>query len=490
MLTDNTNNEATNDKQETQDIYSLHRQKTVTEIDTFSFGYRFYYWPYYKDNEEEDYVHNPGKTYKEMYIHPVFDNLRQEILAKLDYQQYKLTYKKCKQYSKCDEIRSLKSGNYDDIFHYDIRWYTLLTIERLMSVVFYTDYYNLCYKFSKSFRKIKKDESLESIKIRNGKYFWWSKLLRETVEYFGDDTKNSAISTFYHGTSRLYFSQFNASFYGPTSTSCQIEVATMFSDDQNGVLLELQSYDDYELYGALYFNCSFLSCFGNEDERLFIGGFRKLKFYSIRVLNESKQWENFHFFIAALTKYGNIIKGERLWNNDTISKQQKNILNKLINHRLGIKQNHCNNYINSTFDAFVNDKDIITIDLRWMNRFYKYFSIYFISNKNKSLLQFDYIAKLYSNCNTIITVNQEGHYAISITAQYFQNLLPMMDEINITNLECIKIINAKYHKECASKFEKRFNEKGWMIQKIAKEKYCDKNTNVLLITKQTEHTTL
>ena len=33
-------------------------------------------------------------------------------------------------------------------------------------------------------------------------------------EYYGDDTKNSNITTFYHGTSRLYFSHFNASFNG------------------------------------------------------------------------------------------------------------------------------------------------------------------------------------------------------------------------------------------------------------------------------------
>ena len=142
-----------------------------------------------------------------------------------------------------------------------------LDIEHLMSVVLYTDYSRLCYKFSRSFRKIKRNDTLERIKKRNSKYYWWSRLLRETVEYYGDDTKSSNISRFYHGTSRLYFSRFNASFNGPTSTSCQIEVATMFSDDTNGILLELQSYDDYELYGALYFNCSFLSCFGSEDER-------------------------------------------------------------------------------------------------------------------------------------------------------------------------------------------------------------------------------
>ena len=223
----------------------------------------------------------------------------------------------------------------------------------------------------------------------------------------------------------------------------------------------------------------FVRCFSFLLYSLFIGGYRKLKFYSIRVLNEYKQWENFQHFISTLSKYGNIIKGERLWNNDIVTQQQYKIVNKLINHKLGIKYNHFNQYINDTFNAFCNDKDTITIDLRWINRFYKSFSSHFVSNKNKSLLQFDGIASLYHNCHTIITVNQQGSYVISIIGQYYQSLLSILDEINKTKLQCIKIINAKYHKECASKFESKFEEKGWIIHKLSQQKYCDEDRNVL-----------
>ena len=52
----------------------------------------------------------------------------------------------------------------------------------------------------------------------------------------------------------------------PTSTTPQIEVATLFTRT-NGIILELEQYSE----NLRYFNCSLLSCYGNEDERLFFG---------------------------------------------------------------------------------------------------------------------------------------------------------------------------------------------------------------------------
>ena len=60
-----------------------------------------------------------------MSIQPIYKNLKEEIIDKLDYKQYELTYKKCKQYSN-DEIKyGLKSGLYNHLFHYDIEVNTI-----------------------------------------------------------------------------------------------------------------------------------------------------------------------------------------------------------------------------------------------------------------------------------------------------------------------------------------------------------------------------
>ena len=193
------------------------------EIGTFSFGYRFYYWSYYTNTQEEDYQYNAGRTFKEMSVVHKFGNLKEEILDKLPLSCYELTIEKCQHYMKSEEIRKLRASPCDKVLHYGIRGWKPIGFEHVFSVALYTDYDKLCDEFSKSFRK-EEGETLESLKKRNGEYFWWSKLLRETVEYFGDDTKTSSVSKFYHGTSRLYFSQFNAYFFGPTSTSAQIEV--------------------------------------------------------------------------------------------------------------------------------------------------------------------------------------------------------------------------------------------------------------------------
>ena len=49
-------------------------------------------------------------------------------------------------------------------------------------------------------------EFLQSLKQRNAEFWWFSKLLRETVECFGTEVEESSIAKFYHGTSMMVFS--------------------------------------------------------------------------------------------------------------------------------------------------------------------------------------------------------------------------------------------------------------------------------------------
>eukprot|EP01084_Bolivina_argentea_P071547 130036_1 len=60
----NTTKDNTNLDAKQQDVNDRKQQ----EINTFSFGYRFYYWNYYKNNDEEDYLHNIGIKYSNMYV--------------------------------------------------------------------------------------------------------------------------------------------------------------------------------------------------------------------------------------------------------------------------------------------------------------------------------------------------------------------------------------------------------------------------------------
>eukprot|EP01084_Bolivina_argentea_P082785 149890_1 len=87
------------------------------------------------------------------------------------------------------------------------------------------------------------------------------------TQVFGTKIDDSSIEMYFHGLSSLFaFSSFVAVFNSPTSTTPQLEVATLFAKT-GGAILELRQ----DVMDLRYFNSSWLSCFANEDERLFCG---------------------------------------------------------------------------------------------------------------------------------------------------------------------------------------------------------------------------
>ena len=70
-------------------------------------------------------------------------------------------------------------------------------------------------------------------------------------------------------------------FYAPLSTTTSIEVAIAYSNNkENDYLLELMD-DDTVLGMARYFDCGWISDFGAEAEKLFIGGYKPLKVHTV-----------------------------------------------------------------------------------------------------------------------------------------------------------------------------------------------------------------
>eukprot|EP01084_Bolivina_argentea_P088960 160616_1 len=134
-----------------------------------------------------------------------------------------------------------------------------------------------------------------------------AKLLRETVEVFGQSVTNSKIKTFYHGISTLIFSEFIANFCTPTSTTSSIVIAANFAtvndNDSKGMILSLTDYNNNHVP---YFNCSFISKFGHEKEMLFFGGWAPLKLSNISLIENNI---NLKYWIKSLFQYDIILKG-------------------------------------------------------------------------------------------------------------------------------------------------------------------------------------
>ena len=219
-------------------------ERNVEQFSKFNFGERFYYWQWYKSNNDEDTFCNTGSTYKTYYVNQFYDNFKEEVINVLSVEKYNgILIKATKYMTDSDYIKELKSKDCEFYLHYGINPGSSIKMEHLIAIILYTDFTEISYQFSRSFRQIDKNETLESIKKRNSKYFWWSRYLRELVEVYGIDTypDNTNITEFFHGTSYLLFPRMVAKFKGPTSTTSQLEVAILFSSEDNGVILSLQN---------------------------------------------------------------------------------------------------------------------------------------------------------------------------------------------------------------------------------------------------------
>ena len=182
------------------------------------------------------------------------------------------------------------------------------------------------------------------------------------MELYGDRVKDNAIKTFYHGVSFMYFDKFIANFCGPTSTTKQLEVATLFSDDSKGLVLELTECAGTHNH-LTYFDCSLISCYGNEDEKLFFGGMYFLQF-KIRLMESN---EDMRYFIKALSLFNKVISGWylRCKEMENITSTDYKIIKRLIKQKIsdGMYRNKFPEYINECFQRFCQNQVQIKLNI-------------------------------------------------------------------------------------------------------------------------------
>ena len=253
---------------------------------SFNIGLRFYYWKFYRNIDElppkECRVgrikHHSGYKIKQLFVQKKYKSFGEEIknYKYLHIDEYnELILKKSEIYLKSALVKKMKSKlGVSTPLHYGIKRGTPLKLNNLIALILYTDFTQLSADFSATFRAIHPAETVSSIKKRNSKYFWWSKILRETVELYGDRAKEEGndkdIDTaFYTGMSFVMsIPTFLIRLCSPISTSVQLEVAMKFAKDQ-GIILQLNV--DKVIDGAparvRAFDCSWISRYKEEDER-------------------------------------------------------------------------------------------------------------------------------------------------------------------------------------------------------------------------------
>ena len=366
----------------------------------FAIGMKFEYWHKYKENKDRN---EEEKEIREDYIERKYDTFKEEMLN-YDFLSIKQLNKeiipKVNEYLKSNIVKSIKNnGVFKDL--YLIEENESIKLDHLLSVTLYTDYSKLSADFTSTFRKKWRFEPLEEIKRRNRKYWWWSKLLTETVMVYGnsyDDNDNANPSKnrnplkgpFYTGMNHVMnMPQFNIDLLSPTSTSVHIEVATRFGGE-SGMILQFNN-DSGSGQHTFGWDCSWLSRFKEEDERytihhihhcltvivcicyffvhrLFFRTNRRLSIVSIRIMEDASNLEKVIEPISFLD--------ECLTDPHTLtvkkSKSHYNTLRKLFDITLGNDSSiDTNKYILGTFRCFIRNKTRLYINFENLKKAFK-----------------------------------------------------------------------------------------------------------------------
>ena len=219
---------------------------------SFAVGYTFWYWDYYKFldhiDEKDEHIANIndffGHKPKDLYVEAKWTNLGEEIMYNkietLSFSNWNESKKEVKKRMNTTMHKSIKCQIKEDQdgLHYGIAYGSVMEYQHIQSVVLYCNFSDLSTAFSATFRKMHPFESLKSLKKRNSEFGHMSRLLRETVEYFGQrgmgewDEKSQKYpdgtkigKRFFCGMNFVMaIPEFNIRLCGPTSTSICIEV--------------------------------------------------------------------------------------------------------------------------------------------------------------------------------------------------------------------------------------------------------------------------
>merc|ERR1712228_1081907 len=164
---------------------------------------------------------------------------------------------------------------------------------------------------------------------------------------------------------RLNIPSFAMRLNSPSSTSKQISVAIKFSGPK-GVVLTFDNPRNNRQYKYLRgWDCSWIGRFGKEeDERLFFGGFFRIKVVNLRLIETN---ENMKQFVSAIFYFDLLLTAANL----SEIKKNKNdffIIEALMNQSLKKQTNVIlPSFICDCFQAFTQNKKQIIFDLYYLN---------------------------------------------------------------------------------------------------------------------------
>ena len=239
------------------------------------------------------------------YVNPKYENLKEESTknqySKIREETYIELAKQCEQYlNRGYKAKDIGIGNKIC----KIAPGSPITIEHLIVLKMYSDFDEMQREFKRHCRRLRNGESMKSVRERNREIAHWSRLLRESVMFWGKTMTKK--DQFYCGVSaRLVLRSLNQRFECPLSTTKDFDVAQRFTDGLSGVVLRMKRANQH----TRYFDMVPFSSF-SEAERVFFGS--TIRITGILVYNNDVgKWESLKpkYFVAALTIFEQIYNG-------------------------------------------------------------------------------------------------------------------------------------------------------------------------------------
>lgn len=251
------------------------------------------------------------------------------------------------------------------------------SFDHILSLICYCDLTNFSREWSSTFRFIKFGESIQQLKHRNSRFYHCSKHMIEVVNVFGisgpsmlDPNRNGhETGPFYCGLNYpLLFPSYVTRFCGPCSTSKQLSVATRFADSKGVIISLTNKYNEY----LQLFDCSWLSNFKEEDERVFISGLQRIKIENITVVKGGKHYKK---LVNVLTAFDEVINGvyETDIDHSSIGKQDIKYLQELFEFLINSGKSENNDimddqYLQSLLYSYQQHKTQIVINLDYLKK--------------------------------------------------------------------------------------------------------------------------
>eukprot|EP01084_Bolivina_argentea_P174191 301725_1 len=442
------------------------------------------------DNESDtaNQLDKFNKTVGERYdywkhaIYPKYESIKEEVtnnkIFSISSDAFNAAYLKAKYLiNASDKIRNMMTCS-EVLDKYNFTYDTVIRIDHILALVLWTDYRQLSNEFRKTFTKISK-------KIYDE--FWiWSKFLIEAVNAFGQRLKKAKVKTCYHNFKNMYNTSFQMTFNVPTSSTTKLQIAIM-NAPKNGMILELGNNDQRFTKKMRYFNCSFISCFGNENERLFIQPPSNNYYFHILSIRNLETNENYCKYIYAINILHRLLTNQ--YTKSHISKNKVDIDRnciEMINYLISIMydrergekdrnvlelESKCPAYIkcildewrknitNITFNSYINNKIVPDINI---------FNVDNIVRFDKLNVMFKNLKTIYIDCAKYVNINNW----IDIV-----KILNNISKLKYSKLKEIYIIHREYGnklKEIWDKISKLITDSNnkWQLIDVESKAVC------------------